>query len=448
MSQKVKTKPGLREETVKKISQLKEEPDWMLKKRLKAFELYKDEPVPEWGPDLSDLDLDQISYFTHPGADESDDWDEVPDNIKDTFDRLGIPEAEKEMLSGSGAQYDAGMVYHNLEQRMERKGVIFENMDTALEKHPELIKEYFMSQCVPIGDHKFAMLHGAVWSGGTFIYVPEDTTVTLPLQAYFRMNEESSGQFEHTLIVADEGAEVQYIEACSAPQYSENSLHAGCVEIFVKPNARVRYYSIENWSKNTYNLNTKRAIVEEDATMEWINGNLGSSVTMLYPCSVLKGENARTDSLGVTLATEGQHQDTGLKTIHLAENTTSLITSKSISQDGGVCSYRGLVKLTPAAKNSKVRVDCDALLMDEESRADTYPTINAYNDEVDVAHEASVGNIGAEELFYLQSRGLSEERALKMLVSGFIEPIVKELPMEYAVELNKLIEMEIEDSVG
>jgi Fe-S cluster assembly protein SufB len=445
---KYKPPSGLSEDLVREISKQKDEPDWMLQKRLKALELFKQTPIPDWGPDLSDLNLDEITYFVRPDADESNDWDEVPDDIKDTFDRLGIPQAERKSLAGAGAQYDSDVVYHNLQEELEEKGVIFKNMDKALQDHPELVKKYFMTQNIPINDHKFIMLHAAVWSGGTFIYVPKNTKVELPLQAYFRMNSEASGQFEHTLIVADEGAEVQYIEGCSAPRYSTESLHAGGVEIFVHDNARVRYYSIENWSKNTYNLNTKRALVDQDGVMEWINGNMGSHTTMLYPSSVLRGKGAKTDNLSVAYAGEGQTQDVGSKAIHVAEDTKSTITSKSISKDGGQCNYRGLVKVTGNAENSSVNVDCDALLIDGESESNTHPYMKINNNEVDVAHEATVGKIGDEEIFYLQSRGLDEEEAIKMVVSGFIEPIVKELPLEYAVELNKLIQMEMEGSVG
>lgn len=445
---KYKPPSGLSEDLVREISKQKDEPDWMLQKRLKALELFKQTPIPDWGPDLSELDLDEITYFVRPDADESNDWNEVPDDIKDTFDRLGIPQAERKSLAGAGAQYDSDVVYHNLQEELEEKGVIFKNMDKALQDHPELVKKYFMTQNIPINDHKFIMLHAAVWSGGTFIYVPKNTKVELPLQAYFRMNSEASGQFEHTLIVADEGAEVQYIEGCSAPRYSTESLHAGGVEIFVHDNARVRYYSIENWSKNTYNLNTKRALVDQDGVMEWINGNMGSHTTMLYPSSVLRGKGAKTDNLSVAYAGEGQTQDVGSKVIHVAEDTKSTITSKSISKDGGQCNYRGLVKVTGNAENSSVNVDCDALLIDDESESNTHPYMKINNNEVDVAHEATVGKIGDEEIFYLQSRGLDEEEAIKMVVSGFIEPIVKELPLEYAVELNKLIQMEMEGSVG
>jgi Fe-S cluster assembly protein SufB len=394
------------------------------------------------------LDLESIVYFVRPGTEEKNDWAEVPDDIKKTFERLGIPEAEKKALSGVGAQYDSDVVYHNLKKQWEDLGVIFENMDVALQKYPEMVREYFMTQCVPINDHKFVMLHAAVWSGGTFIYVPKNVKVDLPLQAYFRMNAERGGQFEHTLIIADEGSEVQYIEGCSAPKYNANALHAGCVEIFVHKNARVRYSSIENWSKNTYNLNTKRALVDEDGVIEWVNGNMGSGTTMLYPCSILRGRGARSDSLGVAFAGPGQNQDTGSKVIHAAPHTKSTIRSKSISAGGGVSTYRGLVKVTQKAENSDVSVNCDALILDDESISNTVPDMKIENEQVNIVHEARVGKIGDDEIFYLMSRGMSEEQATQLVVSGFIEPIVKSLPLEYALELNKLIELEMEGAVG
>jgi Fe-S cluster assembly protein SufB len=439
---------GVSAEVVRAISAEKQEPDWMLQKRLKALEFFQKTDIPTWGPDLSGLDLDEITYYTSPDARETDAWDEVPEEIRETFDKLGIPEAEKTELGGVGAQYDSDVVYHNIKRNLADKGVIFENMDVALQEYPELVKKYFMTSCIPINDHKFIMLHAAMWSGGTFIYVPPNVTVDLPLQAYFRMNAQEGGQFEHTLIVADEGADVEYIEGCSAPRFERSSLHAGGVEIYAHKNARVRYISIENWSKNTYNLNTKRAIVDENATVEWLNGNMGSGTTMLYPCSVLRGRGARTDSLGIAFAGEGQHQDTGSKVIHAAPETSSTISAKSISQDGGISTYRGLVKMTPKAQGASTSVGCDALLMDEQSISDTHPVMKIENNDVEVSHEASVGKIGEEELFYLQSRGMSEEAARKMIINGFIEPVVKQLPLEYAVELNRLIELEMEGSVA
>ncbi len=445
---KYKAKPGLSEKVIKEISKQKNEPDWMLKKRLQAFEFYKKKEVPTWGADLSKLNLDEIVYFVRPEAMESKSWEDVPEDIKKTFDRLGIPEAEKRMLAGVGAQYDSDVVYHNLKKQWEEQGVIFENMDVAVQNYPDLVKKYFMTQCVPINDHKFVMLHAAVWSGGTFIYVPKNVTIDLPLQAYFRMNARGGGQFEHTLIIADEGANVQYIEGCSAPRYGVSSLHAGCVEIFVHKGARVRYSSIENWSKDTYNLNTKRALVDEDGVMEWVNGNMGSGTTMLYPSSILRGRGARSDSLGVAFAGTGQNQDTGAKAIHAAPNTSSTIVSKSISKDGGINTFRGLIKIMPTATKVNASMVCDALLIGEKSVANTIPELKIKNDDVTVAHEARVGKIGEEEIFYLQSRGLSEQEATRLVVSGFIEPIVKALPVEYALELNRLIEMEMEGAVG
>ena len=444
---KLVAKPGISEKVVQLISKTKKEPQWMLKKRLKGLELWEKTPFPKWGPSLEKLDIDNITFFVDPNAEEVSSWDDVPDEIKQTFDKLGIPEAEKKALAGVGAQYDSSVVYHNLEQQLKDKGVIFENLDVAVKKYPELVQKYFM-KCIPINDHKFIMLHAAVWSGGTFIYVPKNVKVDLPLQAYFRMNQKRGGQFEHTLIIVDEGAELHYIEGCSSPLYSQSSLHAGCVEIFVMKNAKMRYTSIENWSRNVFNLNTKRAFVYENAVMEWVIGNMGSNATMLYPCSVLLGEGAKTDSLGIAFANENQNQDTGTKVIHVAPNTSSTIQSKSISKSGGISTYRGLVQVNPNAHGSKVSVECDALLIDDQSVSNTYPTMKILNDDVDIAHEAKVGKIGEEEIFYLMSRGLSQEQATQMIVSGFIEPIIRNLPLEYAVELNKLIELEMEGSVG
>lgn len=445
---KYKATPGLTEDVVRFISAEKNEPKWMLDKRLAALKLFQAAPLPHFGPDLSKLDLDSIVYFIRPDTEESTKWSDVPKEIKATFDRLGIPEAEKESLAGVGAQYDSDIVYHNLKAAWEKQGVIFENMDVAVQKYPELVKKYFMTQCVPINDHKFVMLHAAVWSGGTFIYVPKNVRIDLPLQAYFRMNAKGGGQFEHTLIVIDEGAEVHYIEGCSAPRYNVNSLHAGCVEVFAHKGARVRYSSIENWSKNTYNLNTKRALVDEDAIMEWVSGNMGSGTTMLYPCSILRGRGARSDSLGIAFAGPGQNQDTGAKAIHAAPNTSSTIISKSISVDGGINTFRGLIKIMPNAVNATASMVCDALLIGEKAIANTIPELKIKNDQVSVAHEARVGKIGEEEIFFLQSRGLSEAEATRLVVSGFIEPIIKALPVEYALELNKLIELEMEGTVG
>lgn len=442
------TRPGINEEIVRQISAYKDEPAWVLDKRLAGLKHFQERTIPTWGPDLSKLNLDAITYFADPGQREARTWEEVPADIRQTFDRLGIPEAERTALAGAGAQYESQMAYHNLKEEWEKLGVIFENFDTAIQKYPELVKPYFMTRCVPINDHYFAALHTAVFSGGTFIYVPAGVTVDLPLQAYFRMNGPGMGQFEHTLIIAEAGANVTYIEGCSAPQYSTHNLHAGCVEIFVKAGARVRYNSIENWSKNTYNLNTKRAIVEKDGVMEWINGNLGSGVTMLYPSSVLVGEGASTDFIGIAFAGEGQNQDTGSKAIHVAPYTSSTIIGKSISKDGGITTYRGLLKVNPGAHHVKSSVNCDALIMDATSISNTIPYMDIHEKHVDIGHEARVGKISADQLFYLQSRGLSAEHATQLVVSGFIEPVVKQLPLEYAVELNRLIELEMEGSVG
>ncbi len=441
---RITAKAGINRNVVELISRTKNEPSWMLQKRLKALEFFEKTAIPGWGPDLSGLDLQKIVYFVDPNATESDSWNDVPAEIKNTFDRLGIPEAEKTVLGGTGAQYDSSMVYHNLQKSLKEKGVIFENMDTALRMYPEMVQKYFMTNCIPITDHKFIMLHAAVWSGGTFIYVPKGVVVDLPLQAYFRMNAQRGGQFEHTLIVVDEGAELHYIEGCSSPRYQQSSLHAGCVEIHVMAGAKMRYTSIENWSKNVFNLNTKRALVHANATMTWVNGNMGSARTMLYPSSILIGERAHSESVGIAFAGEGQNQDTGTKMIHVASHTTSLIKSKSISKDGGVASYRGLVRITPSAAHCKARVECDALMLDAKSVSNTYPFMKIDNSTAKVSHEASVGRIGDEQLFYLMSRGLSSHDAVKMIVSGFIAPVIKALPLEYAVELNKLIELEVE----
>lgn len=445
---KFKAAPGISKELITQISKDKNEPEWMLKKRLEAFELFKKLQMPNFGPDLSELNLNEISFYLKPDANKnSNTWEEVPKDIKNTFERLGIPKAERNALAGVGAQYESEVIYHNIKEELSKQGVIFLDCDEALKKHPEIFKKYFMTSCVSPGLHKFTALHAAVWSGGTFIYVPKGVKLKQPLQAYFRMNSSSGGQFEHTLIIADEDSEIHYIEGCSAPQYKKNSLHAGCVEIHVLKGARVRYSSIENWSKNTYNLNTKRAIAHENAIIEWVNGNLGSKITMLYPCSVLVGENSKTDYLGIAYAGKDQYQDTGCKVYHIGKNTSSSILSKGISKNGGVSSYRGLVKISKGAKNSKSSVCCDGLMLDNLSKTMTNPSMDVSEDEINVSHEATIGKVGEEQLFYLMSRGLSEQEATKLIVSGFIEPIIKELPLEYAVELNKLIELEIENSV-
>ncbi len=440
---------GVSEALVRRISADKKEPDWMLAIRLEGLRLWNEKPLPTWGPDLSTVTFDDIIYYASPDDVSADNksWEDVPDDIKKTFDRLGIPEAEKKMLAGVGAQYESETVYHRLKAEWESLGVIFEDMDEAVKKHPELVQKYFM-KCVPPNDHKFAALHAAVWSGGTFLYVPKGIKVSQPLQAYFRMNAKNMGQFEHTLIIIEDDAQAHYIEGCSAPKYGSDSLHAGCVEVFVGKNAQMRYSSVENWSSDTYNLNTKRARVGADSRMEWVGGNLGSGVTMLYPCSILLGERAHAEHLGIAFAGRGQWQDTGAKVYHSASHTTSNIVMKSISKDGGTSVYRGLVQVAPHAREIVSNVKCDALILDGDSRSDTIPQMNIDNNTATVTHEATAGKISDDAIFYLRTRGLSEDEAVAMVVNGFIEPIVKELPLEYAVEMNRLIEMEMEGSVG
>jgi Fe-S cluster assembly protein SufB len=442
------TGKGLSKEVVLEISEQKNEPSWMRDFRLKALEIYQKMPMPTWGVDLSQLDIDSIIAYIRPSAKMQRSWDEVPEEIRRTFERLGIPEAERKALAGVGAQYDSEVVYHNIKESLTQQGVIFEDMDTAVKKYPDIIKEYFMTKNVTPYDHKFAALHAAIWSGGTFVYVPEGVKVEVPLQAYFRMNAPGSGQFEHTLIIADKGSEVHFIEGCSAPQYTVSNLHAGCVELFVNEGARIIYSTIENWSKNTYNLNTKRAIVEKDGIIEWISGSFGSHKTMLYPASILKGEGAKAEYTGVTFAAKGQHLDTGSKMIHLAPHTSSKVLAKSISKDGGISSYRGLLKIGPNAEGAKASVQCEGLMLDDISRSDTMPVIEIENDNVDIGHEAKVGRISDEQIFYLMSRGLSEDDARAMIVRGFVEPIAKALPLEYAVEMNRLIKLELEGAIG
>ena len=442
---------GLTEETVRLISEEKNEPDWMLERRLRSLKLFQEMPMPDWGPDLSGLDVDEIVPYIRPDVESPeavDEWDDLPENIRDTFDRLGIPEAEKNALSGVGAQYESEVVYQNMQEQWENKGVIFCDMDEAVQEHEELVREYFMSKCVPPSDNKFAALHGAVWSGGSFLYVPEDTVVEMPVQAYFRMNSSDMGQFEHTLIISEEGSEVHYIEGCSAPKYGTHSLHAGGVEVFVGENAHVQYSTIQNWSRNTYNLNTKRALVEADGRMEWISGSMGSKVTMLYPSTVLKGEGASDNHITIAFAGDGQNIDTGAKVYHNAPKTTSTIESKSVAKDSGRTNYRGLVHIASGAENSSTAVECDALMFDNESVSDTMPFMEINESSVDVAHEATVGKIGDEDVFYLQTRGLDDDDAKQLIVNGFIEPISEELPIEYAVELNRLVELEMEGSLG
>jgi len=443
-----KTEKGISKKIVEEISERKNEPKWMRDFRLKSLEIYESKPMPTWGVDLSQLDINSIVAYLSPDTKMKNSWDEVPEDIRNTFEKLGIPEAEKKALSGVGAQYDSEVVYHSIKDNLAKQGVIFEDMDTALKKYPDIIKEHFMTKNVTPNDHKFAALHGAIWSGGTFVYVPENVKVEVPLQAYFRMNAPGTGQFEHTLIIADRGSEVRFIEGCSAPQYAVSNLHAGCVELFVKEGARLIYSTIENWSKNTYNLNTKRALVDKDGVIEWISGSFGSHKTMLYPCSVLRGKGAKSEYTGVTFAAKGQHLDTGSKMIHLAPYTSSKVLAKSISKDGGITNYRGLLKIGPNAEGAKASVQCEGLMIDEISRSDTMPIIEVLNDNVDIGHEAKVGRISDEQIFYLMTRGLSEDEARSMIVRGFVEPVAKSLPLEYAVELNRLIKLELEGTIG
>ncbi|WP_411966705.1 Fe-S cluster assembly protein SufB [Haloferax sp. YSSS75] len=447
-------KKGLNEETVRIISEDKGEPEWMLERRLRALKMFQQMPMPSgWPgqPDLSEVDVDAIVPYIRPDVEVRGgvrDWNDLPEDIKDTFDKLGIPEAEKNALSGVGAQYESEIVYQNMHEEWEKAGVIFMDMDKAVREHPDLVEEYFMTKCVPPSDNKFAALHGAIWSGGSFVYVPEGVTVDMPVQAYFRMNSAGMGQFEHTLIIAEKNSEVHYIEGCSAPKYSAFNLHSGCVEVFVKEGAHVQYSTVQNWSKNTYNLNTKRAIVGKHGRMEWISGSMGSKVTMLYPATILNGRGASDNHITIAFASEGQNIDTGAKVYHNAPETKSTIVSKSISRGGGRTNYRGLVRIAHGSTDSSCSVECDALMFDNTSTSDTMPHIEIHENRVDVAHEATVGKIGDEDIFYLQSRGLDDEEAKQMIVSGFIEPITKELPIEYAVELNRLVELEMEGSLG
>jgi Fe-S cluster assembly protein SufB len=438
---------GLSPELVASISEHKSEPDWMRKFRLKSLEYFRARPLPGWGGDLSGIDFENIYYYIRPTEKQADSWEDLPPDIKNTWDRLGIPEAERKFLAGVGAQYESEVVYHKLQAELESQGVIFLDMDSGLREHEELVKEYF-GKVIPQNDNKFAALNSAVWSGGSFIYVPPGVKVEMPLQAYFRINAENMGQFERTLIIVDEGAYVHYVEGCTAPVYSSDSLHSAVVEIIVKPGARCRYTTIQNWSNNVYNLVTKRAVAYENATMEWVDGNLGSKLTMKYPAIWLLGEGAHGEVLSIAFAGDGQHQDAGGKAVHVAPNTTSVISSKSISKNGGRAGYRGLLEVAKGAKRAKSKVVCDALILDEDSRSDTYPYIRIDEDEVDIGHEATVSKIGEEQLFYLMSRGLSEAEASAMVVSGFVEPITKELPLEYAVEMNRLIQLQMEGSVG
>ena len=440
---------GLSEEVVREISAYKEEPEWMLNSRLKALKVYESKPMPTWGGDLSELDRvqDEIYFYVRPQDRMEHSWDDVPEEIKDTFEKLGIPEAERKVLAGVGAQYESEMVYHSLREEWEKQGVIFDSIEDGLKNHPDLFREYF-GTVIPTQDNKFAAMNAAVWSGGSFVYIPPGVHLETPLQAYFRVNQERMGQFERTLIICDEGASAHYIEGCTAPVYSTESFHSGVIEIVVKKNARFRYTTIQNWSNNMYNLVTQRALVHEGANMEWLDGNLGSKLTMKYPSCYLVGEGAHGEILSIAYSGDGQHQDTGGKVVHVAPHTTSSIISKSISKGHGRSTYRGLCKVHEGAHHARSNVECDALLINDTSRTDTYPYIEIEENDANVGHEASVSKIGEEQLFYLTSRGISEEEAMAMIVRGFIEPIAKELPLEYAVELNRLIELEMEGSVG
>ncbi len=443
-----KTEKGLTEEIVRQISAEKNEPEWMLESRLKALKIFNEKENPKWGPDLSEVDMDKITTYIRPDADMSDDWKNVPDEIRDTFDKLGIPEAEKEsMLSGVGAQYDSEVVYHSIQKYLSDQGVIYTDFETGLKEYPEIVKKYF-SKCITPNLHKYAALHYAVWSGGSFVYVPKGVNVDIPLQSYFRLNAPGAGQFEHTLIIIEEGAYCHFIEGCSAPKYNVINLHAGAVELFVGEGATLRYSTIENWSRNMYNLNTKRAIVEKDGKIEWVSGSFGSKVSMLYPASILVGENASSEFTGISFAGEGQNLDTGAQVVHAAPHTTSTVNTKSISKSGGIAIYRGLVEIKENAVGAKNATSCESLMLDNKSRSDTIPTIKIENNNIDIGHEAKIGRISDSVIFYLMSRGISEQEAKEMVVRGFAEPIAKELPMEYAVEMNNLINLELVGAIG
>lgn len=442
-----KTDKGLREETVRYISEQKGEPDWMLSYRLKALEVFKQKPMPQWGADLSEIDFDSFYYYARPVEEQQRNWDDLPKSIRETYERLGIPEAEQRFLAGVGAQYDSEVVYHNLKLELQEKGVIFSDPETAVREHPEIVKKYF-GTIIPYNDNKFAALNTAVWSGGSFVYIPRGVHVDIPLQAYFRINLQNFGQFERTLIIAEEDSFVHYVEGCTAPVYTSNSLHSAVVEIIALEGARVRYSTIQNWSSDVYNLVTKRAVAYKNASVEWVDGNLGSKRTMKYPAVYLMGEGAHGEVLSIAFAGSGQEQDSGGKIVHVADNTSSVITSKSISKDGGASTYRGQIKVEEGIQNARANVVCDALLIDGESVSNTYPYMDIKSRDVSIEHEARVSRISEEQLFYLMSRGLDEGEASSMIVNGFLDPLVKQLPMEYAVELNKLIELEMEGSVG
>jgi len=442
-----KADKGLTKEIILNISKEKNDPEWMRDFRLKSLEIYNNMELPTWGPSLDELDMDNIVTYVKPNTQMKGNWNEVPEDIKDTFEKLGIPKAERESLAGVGAQYDSEVVYHSIKEELVKQGIVYTDMETALREYEDIVKEYFM-KLVPPNDHKFVALHGAVWSGGSFVYVPEGVDVEIPLQSYFRLNSPGAGQFEHTLIIVEKGARLHFIEGCSAPKYNVTNLHAGCVELYVKEGATLRYSTIENWSRNMLNLNTKRAVVEKNGTIEWVSGSFGSKISMLYPMSILKGEGAKAEFTGITFAGKGQHLDTGAKVVHAAPYTSSAINTKSISKSGGVAIYRGAVKITPNAHHTKASVSCESLMLDDISRSDTLPVLDILNDEVDIGHEAKIGRISDEAIFYLMSRGISEEEAKAMIVRGFAEPIAKELPLEYAVEMNNLINLELEGSIG
>ena len=442
-----KIQKGITKEIIEEISRQKNDPDWMREIRLKALETYNKLEMPTWGPDLSCLNMDEIATYVRPKGKMASSWDEVPEDIKDTFEELGIPQSEREAMAGVGAQYDSEVVYHNMKEEMSKQGVIYTDMETAVREYPELVKEHFM-KCVPINDHKFVALHAAVWSGGSFVYVPKGVKLDMPLQSYFRLNSPESGQFEHTLIIVEEGASLHFIEGCSAPKYNKINLHAGCVELYVKDNAYLRYSTIENWSKNMLNLNTKKAVVGKNAQVDWVSGSFGSKISMLYPMSILNGEGAKTEFTGISFAGHGQNLDNGFKVVHNAPNTSSVVNAKSISKSDGVCTYRSLVRINERAKGSKSSVSCESLMLDDTSRSDTIPVNDIRTDDVEFSHEASIGKISEKAIFYLMTRGLSEEDAKAMIVRGFAYPISKELPMEYAVEMNNLINLELEGAIG
>ena len=443
-----KIKEGLTEDIVLEISEKKNDPKWMRDFRLKSLEIYHKSEMPNWGPDISGLNVDNIVTYVKPNTEMSQTWEEVPEDIKNTFEKLGIPEAERKSLAGVGAQYDSELVYHNLQEEVARQGVIYTDIESALHgPYGKMIEEHFM-KLVPPTDHKFAALHGAVWSGGSFVYVPKGVNVEIPLQSYFRLNAKGAGQFEHTLIIVDEGAQLHFIEGCSAPKYNVANLHAGCVELFVGKNAKLRYSTIENWSKNMYNLNTKRARVEENGIMEWVSGSFGSHISYLYPMTILKGDNARAEFTGVTFAGAGQNLDTGAKMVHIGKNTSSYINTRSISKSGGISTYRSAVVIQNQAKNAKSAVSCQSLMLDDQSRSDTVPAIDVRTNQADVGHEAKIGRISDEAVFYLMSRGIPEEEAKSLIVSGFADSVSKELPLEYAVEMNNLIRLEMVGAIG